>query len=92
MLEEVDAALGRAAGVRPGDPVVAGRRALDVVRAAEDRVAAPPGQVELGTSSLSSSGVRMKVWAPHAWFIAARARSVRIAISVWASQTMPLVW
>ncbi len=34
----------------------------------------------------------MKVCAPQAWFIAALARSVRIAISVWASQTMPLVW
>ena len=41
---------------------------------------------------MSSAGVRMKVWAPFAVFMRQRARSVRIAISVWASQTMPLVW
>ena len=43
----VDAALRRAGGERPGDPVVAGRRALEVVRGAQDRVAAAAGQVDL---------------------------------------------
>ena len=57
VLEQVDAALRGAAGVRPGDPVVAGRRALDVVRAAEHRVAAAPVRSSSGTSSLSPSGV-----------------------------------
>jgi hypothetical protein len=57
------------------------------MRAAEDRVAAAPG-----TNSLSSAGVRITVVAPQAVFIRQRARSVRIAISVWASQMMPLVW
>ena len=47
VLEQVDPALRRDARVRPGDPVVAGRRALDVVRAAQHRVAAATGQVEL---------------------------------------------
>ena len=34
----------------------------------------------------------MNVFAPQAVFIWQRARSVRIAISVWATQKMPLVW
>ena len=34
-------------GERPRDAVVAGGRALDVVRAAEDRIAAAAGQIEL---------------------------------------------
>ena len=34
----------------------------------------------------------INVLAPQAVFIRQRARSVRIAISVWATQKMPLVW
>ena len=47
VLEDVDAALRRAGRVRPGHPIVAGRRARDVMRGAEDRVAAAAGQVDL---------------------------------------------
>ena len=47
VLEQVDAALRGAGRVRPGDPIVARRGRLDVVRGAQDRVAAAAGQVEL---------------------------------------------
>ena len=45
---DVDAARRRAGRERPGDPIVAGGRRRDVMRRAEDRVAAAAGQVDLG--------------------------------------------
>ena len=47
VLEDVDAALRRTRGECPGDTVVPRGRSLDVVRGAEDRVAAAAGQVDL---------------------------------------------
>ena len=52
VLEDVDAALRGARGECPCDAVVPRGRALDVVRGAEDRVAAATGQVDLGNELL----------------------------------------
>ena len=92
VLEDVDAALRRAGRVGPRDPVVAGRGALDVVRRAEHRVAAAAGQVDLRDELLELGRRDHERLDAEAGFIWQRARSVRIAISVWANQKMPLVW
>ena len=60
---------------------------------AQDRVAAAAGQVELRDELLElgrRDHARSSRRRPGS--SRQRARSVRIAISVWASQTMPLVW
>ncbi len=70
VLEDVDAALRCPAGVGPGDAVVSGGRAGQVMRGAQDRVAAAAGQVDLRDERLDLLGVTMTVSTPRAWLSA----------------------
>jgi len=92
VLDDMDAPLRCTRRVGPGHPVVTSGRPLDVVRSAHDRVAATSRQVHLGDQLLELGGRDHEGLRPTAVFIRHRARSARIAISVWASQKMPLVW
>ena len=92
MLDDVDAARDRARAYAQATRSWRAVAPLDVMRGAQDRVTAAAGQVDLRDHLLDLGRRDHHGLGAHAVFMRQRARSVRIAISVWASQTMPLVW